>query len=516
MNMPVGLKARWILATTFLVSFVSIIAGVIFAGKVSSTLNSQFSRRIHSIADNVASISVYGILTENRDILGDMIKRVLEEDEIVAIRIENEQGQVLVAARSERRNLENSVQISVPVSIDTRKEVELGGDLAIYQEPESPGPALPARQVLGRIAIDFSRRDVDTTLRLMFGFIGLITLLLIGTGGILGFFLANRILRPISSLVAATERVARGDLASTVTVQSRDELAALAASFNMMTASLRQSQEELKVTYAELAKKERLAALGQLTAGIAHEIRNPLSTILTSAQIVANPARKEATRIQAAGLIVSEAQRLNDTLTNFLKFARPREPIFQKCSLEALINKVVMVSQLDSNSPAAEIRTEIAPNLPELWGDPDQIHQVLLNLVLNARQAGGQGGQILIRATLFTPADSSEIITNWPSAGSAAEIPCLSNVQSSEIRQRLQRHPHGFFLLEVRDNGQGISPEHFPKIFEPFFSTKESGTGLGLPIVYQIIRMHQGEIWAMSRPGEGSRFMIVLDTAGKI
>jgi two-component system sensor histidine kinase HydH len=223
---------------------------------------------------------------------------------------------------------------------------------------------------------------------------------------------------------------------------------------------------ELRANIQQMKKTERLTAAGQLAASLAHEIRNPLASISGAAGILARGQAPLANREECLDILMRESQRLNKLLTNFLDFARPRLPRFQKTEPISLINAVVALAQHSAVGHQVTLREEMSSRLREIEVDAEQIKQVLLNLILNAVQATEGAGMVVIRS-----ADSQD---RW--------------------------------WVEVCDEGSGILPEDVDRIFDPFFTTKDNGTGLGLAVVANIIAQHGGEIRCREN-GEGQRGM---------
>lgn len=231
-------------------------------------------------------------------------------------------------------------------------------------------------------------------------------------------------------------------------------------------------QEEQLALEAQLHQAERLAALGEMTAGVAHEIRNPLGIISSTAELLQARLARYEPQDRLARIIVEESNRLNDKVTEFLDFARPRVPNLRACDLEGLLNRSLEFLQPEIDRLGITVIHQSGLNSRSLIVDPDLLHQAFLNILLNAIQAMPQGGQLLV-STSPGPHD-----------------------RGAEVR--------------FRDTGEGIDPESLKKIFNPFFTTKEKGSGLGLPIVKSIIESHQGAIKIDSAPEEWTEVAIFL------
>ena len=232
---------------------------------------------------------------------------------------------------------------------------------------------------------------------------------------------------------------------------------------------------EIKRLEQEVRRSEKLAAVGELAAGVAHEIRNPLSSIRGLAQFLRHALGRQPKELEYAEIMVKEVDRINRVVTDLLTIARPQEPDLAPTDLQELLDHTVGLLQADADRRGVEIHRVMPSELPEVVMDENQMTQALLNLILNALQAVEAGGTIEVGASVAAP-DS-----------------------------RLN--------LWVEDDGPGIPPEQLGKIFDPFFTTRAKGTGLGLPIVQKIVTHHRGEMRVESPPkgsAGGSRFTISI------
>lgn len=217
-------------------------------------------------------------------------------------------------------------------------------------------------------------------------------------------------------------------------------------------------------------EQEKLAAMGEVSAGLAHEIRNPLSAIISGISLLESDRRTPSERERIFKLIKTEAQRLNSSLTQFLLFARPHEPLRVRIDLGGLIREIV---QMIEDDPEVRGETRIVLEMEKLdsvWFDDDQLRQVIWNVALNAIQAMKGKGELTIKTE---------------DAGG------------------------GFFRIEIEDTGPGVPEELRDRIFAPFFSTKKEGAGLGLSIVRRILIAHGGSITLETKTGTGAKFIII-------
>jgi signal transduction histidine kinase len=236
------------------------------------------------------------------------------------------------------------------------------------------------------------------------------------------------------------------------------------------TARLTEVYRELQENFEQMKRAERLYAIGQLSAGLAHEIRNPLASIAGAAGILRRNPDSGEKRAECLAIIDKECERLSRLLTSFLQFARPRAPHYQAVNPAEILDSVVDLASHAIGRKPIVLHKEVAANLPQLQCDPEQLKQVLLNLIINAIQAMDTNGNVTLSA--------------------AAQ--------------------NGKVLMQVKDEGCGINPENLDKIFDPFFTTKETGTGLGLSVVHQIVDQHGGLLTAQNNPGKGATFSILI------
>jgi two-component system, NtrC family, sensor histidine kinase HydH len=226
---------------------------------------------------------------------------------------------------------------------------------------------------------------------------------------------------------------------------------------------------ELQEKFERMQRDDRLYALGQLAAGLAHEIRNPLASISGAVGIVRRGQSSAQKTAECLEIIQKECQRLSRLLTSFLDFARPRSPNFLNIGMEPLFDSVLGLAEHAVNGAAISLRREIPPGLT-FDCDPEQLKQVLLNLVINAIQAMPDGGEVVIAAR----SEGEKVI------------------------------------IEVRDRGCGVTQEQMEHLYDPFFTTKENGTGLGLPVAHQIVAHLGGVLSARDNPDRGMTFSVEL------
>ncbi len=340
--------------------------------------------------------------------------------------------------------------------------------------------------------------QVRKTRDLLLVYLGLdaLFILIVGYG-----LLTYVVVRPVRAIEVATQRAARGDLASHIEITPPNELGQVARSFNRMLDELRQNRrtlktrldeldrayEELETTQQSLIRSEKMASVGQLAAGIAHEVGNPLSAISGYAQLLADSDLTEAERRDLGERIASQTSRIQRIIRDLLDYSRQdgQEP------LTAVDLSHCVEEALDLVTPQPRVRDididcDLGPATPKVRGNADQIVQVIVNLILNAADA--------IRAQYDEPPAGADLGT---------------------IEVAVEPLDDGGASLTITDDGPGIPADELDRVFEPFFTTKQpgEGTGLGLAIVERIMRRIDGDVTVDSEPGGGTTFWLEFAAA---
>ncbi len=344
------------------------------------------------------------------------------------------------------------------------------------------------RDIIGMLYVGMLEKpyiDLRNNVMLTFaGIAGLCVIILL----ILLSVITSSIINPLQRMVLATQKIAQGDLNHKVDITFQDEIGKLAQSFNQMTENLKTANEnliqwgktlekrveertrELREMQDFLIQSEKLASLGKIAAGIAHEINNPLTSILINTHLMLEKLDKKQEFYENLSLIAEETSRCTQIVKGLLEFARQSPPQKVFTDINELIDRTTQLLENQASFQNVRIVKELDRTLPLLKLDRGKIQQVFWNLMVNACEAMPKGGQLSISTRL-----------------------------SSDKK-----------FVEVRfiDTGIGIPKENIHKLFDPFFTTKASGTGLGLAISYGIIQQHQGWIEVKSEPGQGTMFMV--------
>jgi signal transduction histidine kinase len=289
-------------------------------------------------------------------------------------------------------------------------------------------------------------------------------ILLAGVGA--AALLAHRMARPLRTLTRATADVARnGGELQPIPVRSRDEIGELTSAFNAMARDLRRARDDLVAT-------ARLASLGEIAAGIAHEVRTPLGILRGCAQMLGRALRgDDARERELVEMIVGETDRLERVVSGLTELAKPRPPAIEATALDPLLDRVAELVGPRAKESGVAVQVEHAATACTALCDAEQVYQVMLNLVVNALQVQPHGGAIRLRALAGT---------------------------------------NGRAGFEVSDDGPGIAPGDETRVFSPFYSKREGGTGLGLALVDRIVRAHDGSVTVTSTAGRGATFRVEL------
>ena len=244
----------------------------------------------------------------------------------------------------------------------------------------------------------------------------------------------------------------------------------LTSQYQRAAESLEAANRELRESHEQLKRADRLSALGEIAAGLAHEVRNPLAGITGALEIVASRVKAGTPEFEFTGIAATELARLDDLVGEFLSYARPREPELRMANLHDVIEHVVLLLRPEAERASVTVTCDESERLPDVRMDPEQIRQVVFNVALNGVQASPVGGELRIH----TKRDQ-----NWA-------------------------------IVDVIDEGAGIPPEHRHRLFDPFFTTKTHGTGLGLAVSQRIIAAHGGRLEFVNGPRGGTIVRIVL------
>lgn len=479
---------------------------------------------VETVSEIILHTTHLQMLQDNRDVVYKMMDDVSAHEKIERIRLFDDSGTIRYSTHANEigRFMGQStadclachcpsIAETFPPMANSRRLIKDcgGNDILSVATPIYNQPACSAAEchfhpselaILGVLEVQASLHNVgvqaDTYRKNILAFAMSLLLIIIGC---LIWLTHDLVVRPVHRLLLHSRKVARMELDDHVDLQTADEIGALAREFNEMTDRLRQAQDEYRrltetleakvqertaeiaQMHSQLVRSEKLASLGKLVAGIAHEINNPLAGILMFATMFADNRTLPPGMREDAHIIVRETQRCAEIVKRLLEFSRNSIPRKKVKSLPGIMEDTMALLEHQAKLGGIEIVRSYDAGLPNILVDPNQIEQVFVNMVVNACQAMPGGG----RLTICMRAD----------------------------------YPRHYLVTTIADTGHGIRPENLSKIFDPFFTTKDqpadglNGTGLGLSVSYGIIQNHGGRIGVVSEPGKGTTFTVELPLA---
>jgi signal transduction histidine kinase len=345
----------------------------------------------------------------------------------------------------------------------------------------------PEKEILGIMDVEISLETVFETIEkfkkehltdALIGFVLILFTFLVIVGVLID--------RPIHKMINTIKRIEMGDLSARMNINKKDELGLLAKTFDKMVESLESAKKEIEVYHEQqIERSARLASIGEVASGIAHEIKNPLTGISCAMQVLQTELSEDDSRRTVISEILNEVKRLDGIVKDLLTYAKPKPPQFLPSKVYDIIEKAKAFVYPEAKKLNIAIETYIEKDIPEIMMDPDQIMQVFLNMMVNAVQAMSAGGKLVVS---------------------------IFQSKYQDIKDEIRRDLGCDQVLVARfqDTGKGISPEDMKSIFEPFFTNKSKGTGLGLSISKGIVREHGGELTCNSEMHKGTVFTVYL------
>ncbi|NUQ85472.1 MAG: cache domain-containing protein [Anaerolineales bacterium] len=427
--------------------------------------------RNYDIVDKVKETVFQNVVYEGKDI---GTATIFLDDLRISTNVKNERGERAVGTR---------IQEEVYHRVIIEEEPWIGRAYVVtdwYITAYEPIRNINGK-VIGILYVGIlQQKYTDIQRQMVLVFVG-ITLAVAAFSTIFALWISRQISLPIRSLVTASQQLANGNLEAKVEPTSRDELGKLAYRFNQMAEALRQRDERLKeFTKRKIMESERLAIIGQLAANVAHELNNPLQGIVTYSSLLLEKDICDEPALQNIEKIAIQANRCREIIRGLLDFSRQKKPQKTLTDINTLLRRCVSLVENQALFHNITIVQNLDESLPMIVVDPSQIERVFLNLIINAAEAMDDGGTLTLTTSYGL------------------------NAQSIEI--------------EVKDTGHGISIENMQRIFNPFFTTKEigHGVGLGLAISYGIVKEHNGEITVESEVGKGAKFTVSLPVVTKV
>ena len=322
---------------------------------------------------------------------------------------------------------------------------------------------------LGFLRIGITKQFLYRTLEKVKHKLYIFAAAVISIGILLGLWMARKILRPVIILNRGVKMIAEGELGVEVPVDGVGEIKELALSFNKMSLKLKEVIDDIKAAQENLVRTEKLYAIGEFSAGVAHEIRNPLSSIKMLLQALEQ--KKQAPSSKNFAIIQGEIDRIDRIITGFLAFTRPEKTEKIAVNINDVLEEVITITRPMMEQSVIKLNKQFSPDLPAIKGNNDSLKQVFINIVLNAIQAmDEEGGTLRIETSAVNG--------------------CVSTI--------------------IKDTGVGIPGKNINNIFNPFFTTKNEGTGMGLALTYTIVNNHSGNIDIKSTPKIGTAVTVEL------
>ncbi len=418
------------------------------------------------------------MLSDRHQEVQGFLEKLKASDEIWRGRLIKPDGTVVFS--TDTQEVQRAV-MTVPAELFTGSQdlqgtrIENGQRLSVVMHPvlNSVGCQRchdPKAAVIGAIVVEKSFAPAAASVasnRDLLIVYGAVIFVLVGI--VLWLLIVRLVTQPVGNVLEQMRSVQAGDLSARAAAETSDEIGELANGFNAMVQSLRTATRQLEESHQkQIQQAGKLAAIGELASGIAHEIRNPLAGISAAAEVLAENNDLNGQRPEIVAEIRRQITRLNGTLDDLLGFVRRRDPEMVPCAVPDLIKPMLALTRPDAQQQRVAIVEQCAADLPLIRADAGQVQQALLNLLLNAIQAMPNGGTLTVGAVGV----------------------------GDQVR------------LTISDTGVGISRDNLPKIFSPFFTTKHRGTGLGLAITRAIVEKHHGTISVESECGRGTTFTV--------
>ncbi|NVO04499.1 MAG: HAMP domain-containing protein [Rhodoferax sp.] len=515
-----SLKFKISVYLTLVLSVAVVIFSLVFFKLRQEELLKVISTHVTQVSETIVASTRYTMLVNKRDVAEKIIDDIAKQKDIVRVRVISSDGTIIHSKKhaetgySVEQSDEPCVQCHrdktplTEVPDSQRWKVVDAGDghrvmtvmQPIRNEPSCSSSSChehaPSQKVLGVVDVAYSLDEIDQSLKgyaVHFAGISLLCVLGLSTG--VGFMLQRLVYVPLNDLDGAAQRISAGELEQQVPVRSGDDFGRVAESFNTMSAALHESRlqmedlvlsleskveertRELLAARAEVAQGVKLAAIGVLASGIAHELNNPLTGVLTFTSLMRKKAVDGSEDAEDLDLVIRETKRCASIIKRLLDFAREKVPTSGYYQLNQVVDDTVRMVDKPAALQQVRIVRDFEEHLPDIWGDADLIKQVVMNLLVNAQQAIVGSGTVTVGTRLHQEAGQQTMVE-----------------------------------LTVTDTGCGIPAAHLERIFDPFFTSKEvgKGTGLGLSVSYGIVRTHGGRISVESSVGEGSSFHVFL------
>lgn len=429
-----------------IVTGLGILIGMAIRGVVTSSMRTELTKQGESVARNLSNRIADSILIEDVYKVEEAIEDVLKtEKDIEYVFVTGKDGHIF--AHTFKNGYPPDLMQWNPININKLLSIQL-------LDTEKGFIRDIGIRVFGgmnpEIHIGIREDRITQTLHRIRNIVITLTMIVILIGSVLSFSLSRLVTKPLYKLMDFIHNLPKEEFGKSIAIKTGDEVGELAETFNKLSYELKLYKERMEESYNQMLRTEKLTALGRLSAGLAHELRNPLTSIKVLFQTFKdNPTMTR----EDISVVLSAVEQMDDLLTRFLRFARSDEFNLTDVYINSVIKHVIKLTEFQLKDRSIDLSLELS-KLPSIKADRAMIEQALLNLVLNAIEAMPDSGTLTI---------------------------------SSKME-------NGSAVVSIRDTGSGIPEDIRDKIFDPFFTTKADGTGLGLSIVYNIVNLHNGEI----------------------
>ena len=483
-----SLAVRLVAPLTVALAVLCALGVIVLGGTVRDEGRRELAERAEIVASTLAYNSELPLLARDGAGLEALLEGAVRARDVAGAAILDDGGRVVasVASQAGVGRAASTLVFERPVLTSGGGQGRDDGAFALEMADHLP------QRTIGSVRLTVSTESTDRRTRRMQAEIAAGALVVLALSIGLGVVVARIVSRPLERLVEATSQVARGESAVRVPVRSADEVGELAAAFNRMAEDLEKTRDELEAERRELERRvaartaeleraqetlihtEKLTAVGQLVAGVAHELNNPLTIVLGNTGLLLERIDDPSLRGRLE-TVIAAADSSRKIVQNLLAFARKKTPERAAMDLNEVVSQTIGLRAYHLRNERVRVDVDLDPSLPKVWADVQQIQQVILNLLVNAEQA-------------------------------------MEDARKGERIRFTTRRAGDYVALTIEDNGPGMPAEVRSRIFEPFYTTKEvgRGTGLGLSICYGIISEHDGSIRVESVPGEFTRFTIGL------
>lgn len=452
-----GIHLRLLIAVIVVISATTLALGYAGTKVIHEFVKTRFEERISFLARYLALNAELGILIDDKEMLKRLSRNLLSENDVVGVSIFGTGDELMSEVSKEFAGTLSVIEAQVML-----KESQEESRAFQWMSYNANGT------IIGKVRITYTAQGLyvllDTIKRrflwmsLMAGIIAVSVF----------YFISRSLVAPIMNLVQTARNVAKGDSSLRAELGELPEIRELAAAFNAMLDSLENSRNALEQAHRAMLRQTTLAELGKFSLMIAHEVKNPLSIIKSSLDILKKDLPADDMMV---AFIEDEIRRLNRLIEDFLLFARPGNPVFRTVNLNEMLRDCTVRFELQTLQTSVEIITDIPENTCETEADPDLLVRAIGNIIKNATESNSENNNhVCIRAFC----------------------------------------DNGFWIAEISDNGPGIEPENLEKIFEPFFTTRSKGTGLGLAFASQVIKAHNGIIRADNKAEGGAMFQVKI------